>query len=107
MSGTRTVEPSGIAEAIREIAAETVLPVKTSPVSTPTSLANEARARWVASSQGSQEVAPTCQSASATWTASHAGRGGSPYDAVFSQPGVGSQSFCASTSCMQEACQLI
>ena len=88
-SGTSTRAPSGIAAATSEIAAETVLPVKTSSAATPTSRPNAARARPVDSSHGSQLVSPTCQSASACCIASQAGLGGSPYDAVFSHPGFG------------------
>src|SRR6266536_1299096 len=87
-----TVAPSGSAAAIGTKAADTVLPTNTSAASAPTNRANDSRARPVDSSHGSQLVAPTRQSASAACSASQAGRGGNPYDAVFSHPGSGSHS---------------
>jgi hypothetical protein len=90
MSSTSTVEPSGNESAIGAIAAETVLPTKTSATGAPTSRANDSRDRVVDSSHGSQVVAPTCQSRNAACSASQPGRGGNPYDAVFNHPGCGS-----------------
>ncbi len=77
-SGTTTRAPSGSAVTTEPTSSDTVEPTATRVASTPTSRANAARDASVLSPQRSQLVRPPCQSASAAWSASHAGRGGSP-----------------------------
>lgn len=74
----RTRERSGSAAAMSPTKWETAPPTATHSVGTPQSRAKDPRAACVASFQCSQLVRPTRQSASAAWSASHAGVGGKP-----------------------------
>ncbi len=82
ISGARTRDPSGSEEATSPTSPETVAPTATVDGSTPISRANDPRAASVALPQCSQLVRPVRQSSSAAWSASQAGRGGSPKLAV-------------------------
>ena len=93
-SGARTRVPSGSDEATRPTSPETVAPTATVDGGTPTSRANDPRAASVASPHCSQLVRPVRQSSSAAWSASQAGRGGSPKLAVLRYVPAGSQSSC-------------
>ena len=61
---------------------ETFGPIATVSTGTPTSRANDARASSPGTPQCSQLVLPPCQSSSACESASQAGVGGRPYEAV-------------------------
>ena len=82
-SGARTLLPSGIDAATRPTNDETFEPIATASAGTPTMRANDARASSPGTPQCSQLVRPPRQSVSASWRASHAVRGGRPYEAVF------------------------
>ena len=76
---------------------DTFGPIATDSTGTPTSRAYDARASSPGIPQCSQLVRPPRQSARAASSASDAGRGGSPYDAVLRYVPAGSQSACASS----------
>src|SRR6478609_9803318 len=97
-SGTSTRAPSGTAAATGASNWETAAPVATDPGSTATSAANSFLATDTASAHGSQLVRPLRQSCSDRCNASHAGRGGGPYDEVFRYPGSTSHNAAASVT---------
>ena len=78
ISGATMRARFGSDAATTPISCETLAETATSRGLTPTRRANEAREPSVASPQCSQLVRPARQSASAAWSASNAGRGGSP-----------------------------
>jgi hypothetical protein len=82
-SGTTTLAPAGSDAATVPRKPATVAPIATSAAGTPTRRANDARASSADAAQPSQLVEPPRHSPSACCSASHAGRGGSPYEAVF------------------------
>ena len=75
--------PSGTAAATGASNWETAAPVATVAGSTATRAANTFLATDTESAHGSQLVRPPRQSSSDCCNASHAGRGGGPYDEVF------------------------
>ena len=97
-SGASTREPSGIEAATSPTSVETFGPIATLSTGTPTSRAKDARASSPGIPQCSQLVRPPCQSSSALWSASHAGRGGRPYDAVLRYVAAGLHNSCASAT---------
>ena len=97
-SGASTREPSGIEAATSPTSVDTFGPMATLSTGTPTSRAKDARASSPGIPQCSQLVRPPCQSSSALWSASHAGRGGRPYDAVLRYVAAGLHSSCASAT---------
>ena len=82
-SGARTREPSGIEAATSPTNVETFGPIATVSTGTPTSRANDARASSPGMPQCSQLVLPAVPVLERAWSASQAGAGGRPYDAVF------------------------
>ena len=97
-SGASTREPSGIEAATSPTSVDTFGPMATLSTGAPTSRAKDARASSPGIPQCSQLVRPPCQSSSALWSASHAGRGGRPYDAVLRYVAEGLHNSCASAT---------
>ena len=95
-----TRAPRGTDAATRPANGDACGPIATSSAATLCRRANDARAAATDSSQPSKPVRPWRHSSAAAWSASNAARGGSPYEAVFSQAVSGEkrrQAFAAST----------